>query len=686
MAILASIGNAFKTGWERTGSKKSAEEEYRGNFKYTNIYKDNITTSSFTRINENTNDGFDYKSDDHSGTPYPYVSTYYYENPFKVPLSMIREVSKNYKFIYNNEAQLVGDYGILDKGKDSNDKQIENDEVTVEVLNMPVVPSMFNPLYGINIMGITGNTPLNNLNTNEKNVQFYGSNLVPVYDDLSDCSIATLVKLSENGKLGRSTYKYADFMYCKNLGKISNNRLITLRRFPLPIGDDIWDIGEYEENTPHVKSITGDGLVPGGSTIPPDVGRLITWMDDENKLEDILKYEYKETWTEKEAHFDPQKSKEDDSSRGILGSIVNLANGSYRKSVGTGLSGGGNMILNKFAGSTRFLSASGTMSENSEAGELLGMYDKNRIYEPPGTVRKTTLYNGELEFSHSFTLTFDYELRAYENINPRTAFLDLMNNIQQVTYRQGKFWGGAVWFMGTPGNRKGWETADALMTGAFEKLDDTFNMLLRGDLNIGDLLGSLANGAAGLLKSAVKTAGDLLSSGNNETKQKAKDNLQKAITNYNINEMLEGMLKNKLGRPAVYATDSILSGNPTGLWHVTIGNPRNPILSVGNLIIENTSFQQYGPLGIDDFPTGIKVSITLKHAKPRDMVEIGKMYTMGRSGLGVSLGRTDMSKMHKSRRTGGINHNISDHLYQTAWASTSPSITGGITNAKKKDN
>ena len=33
MAVLASIGNAFKQGWERSGKNKNAVDEYSGNFK-----------------------------------------------------------------------------------------------------------------------------------------------------------------------------------------------------------------------------------------------------------------------------------------------------------------------------------------------------------------------------------------------------------------------------------------------------------------------------------------------------------------------------------------------------------------------------------------------------------------------------------------------------------------------------
>ena len=60
----------------------------------------------------------------------------------------------------------------------------------------------------------------------------------------SGCSIRELVKASKRGEMGQETYAYSDFMYCKHLGKVSNNYLITLRRFPLPVDDYIGARGE----------------------------------------------------------------------------------------------------------------------------------------------------------------------------------------------------------------------------------------------------------------------------------------------------------------------------------------------------------------------------------------------------------------------------------------------------------
>jgi hypothetical protein len=39
----------------------------------------------------------------------------------------------------------------------------------------------------------------------------------------SGCSVKELVEASAAGMMGRGTYSYSDFMYCKHLGKVSNN-------------------------------------------------------------------------------------------------------------------------------------------------------------------------------------------------------------------------------------------------------------------------------------------------------------------------------------------------------------------------------------------------------------------------------------------------------------------------------
>lgn len=674
MSIFRSIGNAFKDGWNRSKNENTANDRtYRGyspkkvdNYTTeTADYANNIMTASFLSVDNPDNNNSLNDIDLSTSSKYD-LTKQSFENNFKIPASILNDISKNYKFIYENTAKMVNDFGILE----SNPTYL-----SVNVIDMPVVPSMFNPLYGLNVIGITGNTPLidskntpsgNSIDSDGKEFKI---NVGDYSLDIHDCSIKKLVQLSNENKMGREIYKYADFMYCKQLGKFSNNRLITLRRFPLPIGDDISKYSSAEK----------DGL----PNIPGDVGRLVCWMDDDNKLEDILKYEYHETFVEKKAQYQDINSKEEEPARGSLGALLNLANPKYRKMVAGGWNSD-NKILNSFVGSSRIteflLDSKGT--NRSDAPELLTRYDQNRIYEPKATIKETHLYEGTLEFSHTFSLVFDYELRAYENINPKTAFLDLLNNIYQVTYRQGAFWGGAIWFIGAPQNKEGWQTADALINKNFDALSNTFDMLLRGNLNIGDLFGNWAN----KLVSIVKEAAAPITSGEQSVADAAKNAGNKvadAINKYNVGDMIKGMFKNKLGRPGLYAANSILSGDPVGPWHVTIGNPRNPIMSIGNLIIESSTIQHYGPLGFDDFPTGLKVTINLKHGRPRDMIELGKMYTGGKSGIGVPLSRDVYSKYIDDNFV--IRKSAYDaNQFATMWASTNIGFTDGLKPAEEE--
>ena len=79
----------------------------------------------------------------------------------------------------------------------------------------------------------------------------------------------------------------------------------------------------------------------------------------------------------------------------------------------------------------------------SERAEFLRQYDKNRTYGPLDVIMKTKKRVQGLEFSQKFSLNFDYELRSYDGVNGKAAFMDLLANILCVTYTTGKFWGGA---------------------------------------------------------------------------------------------------------------------------------------------------------------------------------------------------------------------------------------------------
>ena len=73
----------------------------------------------------------------------------------------------------------------------------------------------------------------------------------------------------------------------------------------------------------------------------------------------------------------------------------------------------------------------------------------------------------------------------------------------------------------------------------------------------------------------------------------------------------------------------MLTGEPVGDWHLTIGNPFNPIAMIGNLVVKDLSIEFYDELGPDDFPIGFKATITLAHGLGRDRDAIESMFNRG---------------------------------------------------------
>ena len=503
-----------------------------------------------------------------------------------------------------------------------------------------LTPSLFNPYHGIPVYGIMENVPLMDGTILHKHSQ-------DEIAKLSDCSIRELVNLSSVRKsiLGNARYKYADFMYCKDLGKISNNHMITLRKFAFPVGDNIF------RST--VTTTADEGKDDPMSSVG-DVGRMITWFDtDDNKLSDIMSYEYEASWKKLDAKIQQLDSQEDDEGRGIAGKIINNLSPGYNLGTAHGINSGG--LLGKLMNSMGIGASTHEYQHNDVA--LGRNYDNNKVYSPKDTIQDTHIYEGKLTFKHEFTLNFSYKLRAYDNINPKSAFLDLLGNILTVTYRKGTFWGGRSEVLGAKPNKAGWQKYNNILKGLSDAGGDLWkNIFHLEGANTDSLLSALSqfNGAlldivksAGLdigsmANNALQSAKDFLS-GNmtaSEVGDKIKNGAQKAakgVQKLNLGQAMIGSINNKLGRPALYAFDSLLTGAKVGLWHVTIGNPKNPIATFGNLILTNAKITHSGPLGFDDFPTELHVSVSLKHAMSRDATEISKMYTKGQNGIYLSL-------------------------------------------------
>jgi hypothetical protein len=381
--------------------------------------------------------------------------------------------------------------------------------------------------------------------------------------------------------------------------------MITLRRFPLPVDDYI---GAREES--------GAERIKVAANNTACIGCMVSWMGvSGNDLSSILKYSYKMPFKMQEAEEQDMKNDADNNTT-MLNSMFSMFDEQYQKQYMEGYSGeAANAAFKQFGidlGNKPY-----TGDQNPAV-----FRDRNKVYGPVDSIRSTYIRSDEgLSFDQKFTLVFEYELRSYNGINPKQAMLDLLSNILNVTYTTGTFWGG------------GYKGFAAHQSNIFANLN-----VFKKHGNFTDFIDNFSKD----LSSGFKSPGNLSLKDIGSTLNR-------------LGGMLMAGMLNKLGRPQKAMYNSLLSPAPIGFWHVTIGNPKRPIMSIGNMIITNVTVEHNGPLGLDDFPTGLKVTVDLDRGKPRDLRDIEKLYMQGTDRIYAPMGDKvfDMyknSELYKSSR------------------------------------
>jgi len=228
----------------------------------------------------------------------------------------------------------------------------------------------------------------------------------------------------------------------------------------------------------------------------------------------------------------------------------------------------------------------------------------NTVYGPLNVIKNIMAREQGLKFEQEFKLTFHYDLRGYGNTSPKVAFMDSMANLLALTYNNAPFWGGAVRYTGSGSLGKPFGDYELLRSGDYEGF-------LKG-------LGSQLSNAVSTGFADISKAFETGNLGDSKI----------------LNNVIGGGLMKLFNGPQGGAiVNSLLTGDPTGQWHLTIGNPLNPIMMVGNLACTDSSFSFEGPFGYEDFPSKLKVEITLKPARMRDKGEIESMFNAGKGRM-----------------------------------------------------
>ncbi len=408
----------------------------------------------------------------------------------------------------------------------------------------------------------------------------------------------SIVKLVEDNELRNKTpYYYTDFLYCKYNKLIPNNQLVTLRRFPAPTFDNLAVPSALTNPNKINKSGSGNStedIIEQKEFFP--IAQAVTWFGEQtgNKLSDILSFGVNLNWKNVEAE-------------------VNIVSGNEQGSDDSPLPGAA-----KFIGMLTGSVNTNLASQNSQYDPYSQGPYSHRVYGPVNTISKTYKRDRGLDFKQTITLNFEYSLKSIGNINPKAAFLDLMSNLLALTYNNAGFWGGANrYFPQKPtypflGGAEGMNAWYSGQPGDFA--NSVKKQISTPRSNFMEILGKLGEGGAGALETLKGIANGVKGAGAAALKL--------------------GMTEMKKGRaPDILAIKALLTGEPIGEWHMVIGNPYAPISKVGNLICTESKFQFNDIIGADNFPTELKLTVTLEHGRPRDKGDIESMFNEGQGRI-----------------------------------------------------
>ena len=382
------------------------------------------------------------------------------------------------------------------------------------------------------------------------------------------------------------SYSYSDFIQMEHYGQISNDYLITLRRFAYPVGDDLL--------SPKVAGTTGEKV----DASAPDLARAVTWLSPSlgNDLKEILKFKTGYEWKEAKSSIQEAQSKSAD--RGALGGMIDAGAGGQGGAIEAGLNGYSSVQAKQ-------LRLNGNVDHTKETYP-------NKVFGPLNIIDKVLAREKGLKFEQEFKLSFHYDLKAYPGTSPKVAFMDTLANVLALTYSNAPFWGGATRFSGSGATGKPFGDTAKLASGDYAGY-------------LGSIADTLAGMGGNFMDQLKKTASNVANG----------EGINKILGDSSILENIVGggLMKLMGGPSGGEVIKAFLTGDPTGQWHLTIGNPMNPIIVCGNLALQESDFSFEGPLGFEGFPTKMKVEMTLKPGRPRDKTEIESMFNAGRGRM-----------------------------------------------------
>ena len=394
-------------------------------------------------------------------------------------------------------------------------------------------------------------------------------NKTPHTNDIYDVRTQAIIDWSTTQSAALK-FKAADFAYLRLLGVYPNNRLIVCRKFGAPIGNDL--------------SVAG---------VAP-VSTILTWR---LPGEDFFDISFGEEWKEAETSF-----------KKVLNDI-----GEQFRLNGVGDSAAGGFGITPLPGFTEIWQRQ-IMKEigliDSTGAGIIPSGSPNLIKE--AKVR-TTIADDEtgsgLSCEISVKVIAEYEQKFIGGLDPTKAFYDIIGNITKFGTQNSVFY----------------------LNGGGDASEKTKKFLNDLKTDTRTAIKNLVEGAINALIAVKDTILDALGLGKKPDDDEEKEEPDgSTVFDKFINALLSvvsGIVKKFEVR--ILGIINALTGEPSGNYHVTIGNPKRPLFCSGDMIVKSVNLKFGETLAFNDLPSRVTAEFTMTNARPIGLQEITARFAQG---------------------------------------------------------
>ena len=404
--------------------------------------------------------------------------------------------------------------------------------------------------------------------------------------DIYDISTNSIIDYTNDENLPALKLNEADFAYLRDLGVYPNNRLVIGRRFPSPVENDL----------------TAVSMSP--------LSTVVSWVPDNQN--DFFNFTATESWNRENTDDDP------------LGKLTDVFNKIFEQAIGRDVAKEGKGVLGGIARKFPLGGVSEAL-ETTMTNYLLGSdtsngtnFNYDNIVKGNPNFMSESAYRkvNSLQSTISIPIKIVYEMSYIPGVDPTIAFMDLLQNVLRFSSSDSVFY--------------------LTQTGG-SRVNDFFDNYKKGKWvdAVKIILGGIKNALSRIKDDVVRIVDDIAEVGtaifNTVTQNGEGDDNGTNLLVSKIESGLSVIASSGLARYRIEFAQIIpsITGASSAPWHVTLGNPKNPFFSSGDMIAEECKVTMGNTLGFNDLPTRIEFECKLKNARNLGIQEIFDKFNVG---------------------------------------------------------